>query len=424
VDATSPCRNWAGNVTFSAADCQRPSSVGQVQALVARAERVRALGTAHSFTEIADTPGLLLATTGLPAEIEVDSAAATVRVAAGVRYGELARRVDEHGFALPNLGSLPHLSVAGACATGTHGSGARGCLSTSVSGLEIVTAAGDLVRIGRDAPEDRLDGAAVHLGALGVVVSLTLDLVPAFRLRQRVFEDLPLDGLDDHLDELLSAAYSVSLFTDWRAPRLTQVWLKEQVAGADPAVLGEPWFTATPADRPRHPMATMPADNCTEQLGVPGRWFERLPHFRADSPPSGSGDELQSEYLLPREHAAAALRAVDGVRNRVSRVVQTCEIRVVAADELWMSPCHRRDTVAVHFTWVRDLPAVLPVVALVEDRLAPFEPRPHWGKISTIRPEVVRDRYPRLPDFRELVRAYDPRGKFGNAYLERYLGVP
>jgi xylitol oxidase len=417
--ATGPLRNWAGNVTFSAADRQSPSSVEEVQALVTRAGRVRALGTAHSFNEIADSAGLLLGTSGLPAEIEVDSAAATVRVAAGVRYGELARRVDEKGFALHNLGSLPHISVAGACATATHGSGVgNGCLSTSVSGLEIVTADGDVVAIGRG---DRLEGAAVHLGALGVVVSLTLDLVPAFRLRQRVFEDLPLEALDDHLADLLSAAYSVSLFTDWREPRLTQIWLKERADGPDPAVPQEPWFSATPANGPRHPIATMPADNCTEQLGVPGGWFERLPHFRADSPPSSSGDELQSEYLLPREHAVAALRALDGVRDRLSPVVQVCEVRAVAADELWMSPCYQRDTVAVHFTWVPDVPAVLPVVALVQDCLAPFEPKPHWGKICTIPPEVLRGRYPRLPDFAELVRSYDPRGKFRNAFLEPYL---
>jgi len=415
-------RNWAGNITFSAVDCQRPSSVGQVQSLVAAAPRVRALGTAHSFNDIADSPGLLLAVTSLPAEIEVDSAAATVRVAAGVRYGELSRRLDEKGFALPNLGSLPHISVAGACATGTHGSGVgNGSLSTAVSRLEIVTADGDIVTVGRGAEEARLDGATVHLGALGVVVSLTLELVPAFRMRQHVFEDLPLEVLDDHLDDLLSAAYSVSLFTDWREPKLTQVWLKERTDGPDPAVPGAPWFSARPADGPRHPIRSMPADNCTQQLGVPGGWFERLPHFRADSPPSSSGDELQTEYLLPREHATAALSALAGVRERLHPVVQVCEVRSVAGDGLWMSPAYRRDTVAIHFTWVPDVPAVLPAVALVEDRLAPFGPRPHWGKIFTMRPEVVRERYERMPDFADLVRQYDPRGKFSNSYTDRYL---
>jgi xylitol oxidase len=414
--------NWAGNVTFHAHDYESPSSVEEVQAMVARARTVRALGTAHSFNDIADSAGLLLSVMSLPPEIEVDSDSRRVRVAAGVRYGELARRVDDEGLALPNLGSLPHISVAGACATGTHGSGVgNGSLSTSGSGLEIVTADGDVLSVGGDG--DRLDGATVHLGALGVVVGLTLDLVPAFRMRQHVFEGLPLEVLDDHLDELLSAAYSVSLLTDWRESRLTQVWLKQRLDEPEPAVPGAPWFAATPADGPRHPIAGMPADNCTEQLGVPGGWFERLPHFRADSPPSSSGDELQSEYLLPREQAVPALHALDEVRERLHPVVQVCEVRAIAADELWMSPCHRRDTVGVHFTWVPDVRAVLPVVALVEDRLAPFEPRPHWGKIFTTAPEALRERYEWMPDFCELVRRFDPRGKFRNAYTGRHLGL-
>jgi alditol oxidase len=415
---TSLRTNWAGNVAFAASSLASPASVDELQTLVARGGPVRTLGSAHSFNDLADTTGLLISIASLPEEIELDSAAGTVRVAAGVRYASLVRRVHQAGFALPNLGSLPHISVAGACATATHGSGvANGNLATSVRGMDLVTADGDLVTL----EPDLLDGAAVHLGCLGVVVGVTLGLVPAFDMRQYVFEGLPLSVLSDHFEELVSSAYSVSLFTDWRAPRITQVWIKARTVDPEPSVFGASWFSATPADGPRHPVPGMPADNCTVQLGVPGPWFERLPHFRADSPPSSAGDELQSEYLLPRDHSVAALHALDRVRDRISSVLQICEIRTIAADELWMSPSYVRDTVALHFTWVSDVAAVRPVVALVEEALAAYEPRPHWGKLFSIPPEHVQRQYQRLPDFRRLMRRYDPAGRFRNAYTDRYL---
>lgn len=407
--------NWAGNVRFGAAELRSPASIPELQALVAGGRRVRALGTAHSFSDVADTSGLLVSTLSLPQAIEVDSEAPSVRVAAGVSYTDLVRYVDAKGFALRNLGSLPHLSVGGACATGTHGSGVRnGSLATAVTGLEIVTAEGDLVSM--PAPDE--PGAVVHLGALGVVTSLTLELVPAFAMRQYVFEGLPLDALDDHLAAVLSAAYSVSVFTDWGPDRRAQVWLKQRADEPEPT----PDFPATAAEGPRHPIGGMPYDNCTAQLGVEGRWYDRMPHFRADAPPSSSGDELQSEYLVARTDAVDALRALGGIRERIQPVLQTCEIRAVAADELWLSPFHRRDSVGLHFTWIADVDSVLPVVGLVEEQLAPFAPRPHWGKIFTLAPEVVRRQYERLPDFQALARRLDPAGKFRNAFTDRYLG--
>jgi len=353
--------------------------------------------------------------------IEVDSTAGTARVAAGLRYAEVARRVDELGFALPNLASLPHVSVGGACATGTHGSGVgNGCLSTAVSGLEIVTADGELMTVDRDRDRDRFPGFVVGLGALGVVVSLTFDLVASFDVRTRVYETLHLDVLDDHFAELVSTAYSVCLFTDWRTPRLTQVWVMERTTDREPAALTAPWFTATPADGPRHPVIGMSAISCTQQQGVPGRWYERLPHFRPEHTPS-SGAELQSEYLLPAGEAVRALRAVNAVRDRIHPVLQVCEIRTVAADELWMSPAFGQDSVSIHFTWIADPRAVLPVVSLVEETLAPSGARPHWAKVFTTPPEALRPLYPRFADFCRLVEEQDPAGKFANAYTDRYL---
>ncbi|MFC4533036.1 FAD-binding protein [Sphaerisporangium dianthi] len=413
-------RNWAGNVAYRCARMERPTSVAGLQRLVAGNARVRAVGTRHSFNDLPDTPGILVSVAGLPPVAEVDSAAATVQVAAGMRYAELARHIDREGYALPNLGSLPHISVGGACATATHGSGVRnGCLATAVSGLEMVTAEGDLVTV--DRTSGHFAGMPAGLGALGVVTRLTLDLVPSFEMRQRVYEGLPLEALDEHFAELVAGAYSVCLFTDWRAPRFTQVWVNERLDEPAATVAGRAWFTAVPASGPRHPVSGFPTESCTEQLGVPGRWFERLPHFRPDFEPSSAGDELHSEYTVPAGEAVKALHALDRVRAGIHPVLQICEVRTVAADELWMSPFYQEDSVSIHFTWIPDAEAVLPVVGLVEERLEPFRAKPHWGKVFTTPPALLRSRYPRLPDFAGLVREYDPGGKFGNPFLDRYL---
>ena len=422
-----PRTNWAGNVAFGAADLHRPATFGQLQAVVARASRLRVLAAGHSFSDLADSPGAQVSLAGLPPEVEIDSAARLARISAGLSYADLAPRLDRQGFALRNLASLPHISVAGACATGTHGSGAaHPNLAAAVAGLTLVTADGDQVELSRR--DDWFDGAVVHLGALGVVARLVLDLVPSFDVAQRVYEDLPLEILGDHFTGLMAGAYSVSLFTDWRAPRFTQLWLKQRLpdpprpAPPVPPITQESWFTATPAPAARHPVPGWPADPCTEQLGVPGRWYDRLPHFRPGFRPS-AGHELQSEYLLPVEHAIPALHALDEIRARLAPVLRICEIRVIAADRLWLSPCYRRDSVAVHFTWIANTASVLPVVALTERQLAPFAARPHWGKIFTTPPEILRSSYERLPEFIDLMRRLDPRGKFRNAYLDRCLGA-
>ncbi|MEU0443541.1 D-arabinono-1,4-lactone oxidase [Streptomyces sp. NPDC006186] len=406
--------NWAGNITYTAGAAHRPRSLEELRTLVAGAAAVRVLGSGHSFNEIAEpgAGGLLLSLAELPAEVDVDTAARTVRVGGGVRYAELARRVHGHGLALPNMASLPHISVAGSVATGTHGSGVgNGPLADAVREVELVTADGATVVLGRD--DARFGGAVTSLGALGVVTALTLDLEPAYEVEQHLFTELPADGWD--FEEVASAAYSVSLFTDWRDPGFRQVWLKRRT---DEPLRDFPW--AVPAKVALHPVPGMPAENCTEQFGVPGPWHERLPHFRAEFTPS-SGAELQSEYLMPRRHAAEALRALDGVRAVVAPVTQTCEVRTVAGDRQWLSPSYGRDTVAVHFTWVEDTAAVLPAVRAVEEALEPFDPRPHWGKVFTTPAETLRARYPRLGDFRRLVAELDPSGAFTNTFVRRVL---
>ncbi|QHA07514.1 FAD-binding protein [Streptomyces broussonetiae] len=406
--------NWARTITYRAREFHRPDTIDALAALVAGSARVRALGSGHSFNRIADpgTDGMLLSTAGLPPVIEVDTTARTVRVSGGVRYAELARTVHARGLALPNMASLPHISVAGSVATGTHGSGVgNGSLASSVREVELLLADGSTVTIGREDP--RFDGAVTSLGALGVVTALTLALEPAYEVEQHVFAELPLEGLD--FAGVAAAGYSVSLFTDWRAPGFRHVWVKRRT---DRPAVDFPW--AAPATGPVHPVPDMPATYCTEQLGVPGPWHERLPHFRAEFTPS-AGEEIQSEYLLPRSTAVDALHAVDGIRPAVAGVLQICEVRTVAADSQWLSMAHGRDSVALHFTWVRDEAAVLPVVRRLEKALDPFDPRPHWGKVYEIPPAVVRGRYARLGDFRALARTLDPAGKFTNDFVRDLL---
>jgi alditol oxidase len=407
--------NWAGNIVFGAPEFHRPATISQLQAVVARAGRLRVLGSGHSFNDMADSPGVQVSLADLPAEVDVDSAASVVRITGGMTYAALAGRLDGQGFALRNMASLPHISVAGACTTATHGSGVTNQnLATAIAAMEFVTADGDIVEIGRQ--DESFAGAVVHLGALGVVARLVLEVVPSFDVSQRVYEDLPLEVLDDHFADIMSSGYSVSMFTDWRAPRLTQIWVKQLAEDEAPAssLTEAPWFTATPAPAARNPVPGGSPDTTTEQLGVPGRWYERLPHFRPD--------ELQSEYLLPVDDAVAAVHALQQISASLAPVLQICEFRVIAADELWLSPCYRRDTVAFHFTWLPDLASVLPVVRLMEQRLAPFDARPHWGKVFTATPETLHASYQRLPDFLDLARHYDPAGKFRNPYTARYLG--
>ena len=388
---------------------------------MASGRQVRALGTGHSFNTLADTPGDLVSLAGLPRVIEVDTANASVTVGAGLTYGELAAELNAAGRALHNLASLPHISVAGACATGTHGSGERnGNLATAVSAVEMVTADGDLVTVSRDGDPDRFPGTVVGLGAVGIVTRMTLDTLPAFEVRQWVYDDLPLDHVTKHFDEIAGSAYSVSLFTDWRGPLFRQAWLKRRTDVTDSWAPEPRWMGGRLADGPRNPVPGMDPAQCTEQLGVPGPWHERLPHFRPELAP-GSGDELQSEYLLPRGSAVEGLQALRPVAGLIAPVLRICEIRTIAADELWLSPSYQRDSVAFHFTWIKDSAAVMPVLGEIEECLAPMHARPHWGKLFRTGPEAMPGLYPRLDDFRQLMRCYDPAGKFRNGLLDRYF---
>jgi alditol oxidase len=407
-------RNWAGNLTYRARRLHRPASLEELQEIVAAAPRIRVLGSRHSFSDIADADELV-SLEGLPADVEL--AGATVSVPGAMRYGELASALAGTGRALGNLASLPHISVAGAVATGTHGSGdGNRNLAGAVAALELVTSSGETVRAARGDAD--FDGMVVGLGALGAVTRLWLDTEPDYEVRQRVFEALAWDALFEHFETVTSLAYSVSVFTRW-GDAIDQVWVKSRVTDAPeqehPELYGAP---AAVVDR--HPILGVDPVNCTPQLGVPGSWSERLPHFRMGFTPS-SGDELQSEYLLPRGQAVAALEALRALADTLRPLVLVTEVRTIAADTLWMSPQYERDTAAIHFTWVPDEASVRRALVDVEAVLLPLGARPHWGKVFLAEAAELAPRYPRLGDFAALAERLDARGAFRNPWLERHV---
>src|SRR5215207_2533062 len=384
--------------------------------MVAGADRIRALGTGHSFSRVADTTGDLVSLAGLPPRVEIGGD--TVTVGAGMRFGELTGRLHDRGRALHNLGSLPHISVAGACATGTHGSGdGNPCLAAAVTADELVTGCGELVTLTEGDPD--FPGAVIGLGRLGIVTALTLRTVPTYDIQQVVYDDLAPDAIED-LDGLFGAAYSVSLFTRYIRPGMDMAWVKRRVDPSVPWLPPKTWLGGTRAPEQRHPVPGERGDECTPQDGLAGPWQTRLPHFRLEFTPS-KGEEIQTEFFVPREHGTAAVRAVQAIGGRIAPLLLIGEIRTVAADELWASLAYGRDSVALHFTWVRDQAAVEEAVGHVEAALRPFDPRPHWGKVFTMPPEEVRGRWDRLGDLRRLAGRLDPAGVFANEFTDRYL---
>jgi alditol oxidase len=409
--------NWAGNYAYRASALHRPATLEEVREIVAATPRLRVLGSRHSFTAIADSEELL-ALDRMPVDIVVDRGRGVVSFGAALRYGDLAQVLATHDLALANLASLPHISVAGAVATATHGSGVRnGNLASSVAALQMVCSDGSVVEFERGDPD--FDGIVVALGAAGAVTRVTLDVEPAYEIRQRVFEGLEWDALLEHFDAVMAAGESVSVFTRY-GERLDQVWVKSRVTDAPEEVRAE-LFGAVPATQERHPILGMDPVNATRQLGVPGPWWDRLPHFRMGFTPS-NGDEIQSEYHLAREHAVEAIQAVRGLGDTLRPILLVCEIRAIAGDELWMSSQEGRDTVALHFTWQPDGAAVDRVIPGLESALAPFAARPHWGKVFAMGAGEIAERCPRLPDFLALADRLDPRGAFRSPWTERVLG--
>ena len=415
--------NWAGNLTYSTDQLAIAHNVEEVRKALAAHPHAKALGARHSFNTIADSTEQQISLKPVDG-MELDAQAHTVKVGAGVTYGQLAPYLDSRGFAVHNMASLPHISVVGACATATHGSGnSNGNLSTAVRSFEMVKADGQVVTVSKQTAGDAWPGLVVGLGALGVITSITLAVVPRFDMKQLVYQDLSFAQLEHNLDAIFGSGYSVSLFTDWQKGRATQVWIKQRIQpGASHTAIEIPpdFYGATAATRKMHPIGEHSAEACTEQMGVPGPWFERLPHFKMNFTPS-SGAEIQTEYFVPRKNGYAAIRAVEALRDQITPHLFVTEFRTIASDDLWMSPCYQRDAMTLHFTWKPEWEAIRPILPQIEAKLAPCGVRPHWAKMFTIAPDRIRAQYPRAADFKELVAKYDPQGKFRNAFLSLNL---
>ncbi|SDP14753.1 FAD-binding protein [Lentzea jiangxiensis] len=392
--------NWAGNITFTSAQAVAPASAEELRAVVRGSSAVHVVGSGHSFNTVADTTGTLVSLSAMPEVFEVSGR--TVRVSAGMTLATLAVRLEAAGLALHTLPSLPHITVAGAIATATHGSGSRS-LAGAVRSVEVLRGDGSVVEL-------TSAGAPVSLGGLGVVTTVTLDVVPSFQVAQTVYEDVAWTTLLVRLEQVFGGAYSVSAFIDWQGG--ATLWVKHRVGDEEFA------FPGRPAAEPAHPIPGQPTAHCTLQGGVPGPWHERLPHFRAEFTPS-VGDELQTEYFVPRTRAVTALRALAEMSTVISPLVQACEIRTIDAEPQWLSPAHERDSLAIHFTWVPNTPAVLALLPRLEEAIAP---RPHWGKLFTVPAPLLAARYPQWDAFRALLREHDPKGVFRNEFLTRYFG--
>jgi xylitol oxidase len=409
--------NWSGNYTYSTDRLHQPKTVEEVQQVVKGCSKLRALGARHSFNGIADSTENQISLAHLN-QIALNRGSRTVTVGGGVTYSQLAPYLESQGYALHNLASLPQISVAGAIATATHGSGNKnGNLATAVSGLEVVTADGEVRVLSRERDGDRFQGAVVNLGAIGVVTKVTLDVQPTFQVAQVVYENLSMDQLEHHLEEIFAGGYSVSLFTDWQNHRISQVWVKRRVQPGSPPEFAPELLGAKLATRKLHPLPGHSAESCTEQMGIPGPWYERLPHFRINFTPS-SGAELQSEYLIPREKGYQAILAVEQLRDHVTPHLLISEVRTIEADRLWASTAYQRPSMGIHFTWKPEWPAVKSVLPMIEAKLAPFGARPHWGKLFTMAAPQIKPLYPEMSQYQGLMAHFDPQGKFRNRFLE------
>ena len=389
--------------------------------VVKKCAKLRALGTRHSFNGIADSKSAQVSLKRLD-QISLDEKARTVTVGAGVRYGDLATVIDKRGYAVHNLASLPHISVAGACATATHGSGLHnGNLATAVRGLEIVTADGAIAQLSREKDDERFHGVVVAPGRMGVVTSVTLEVQPTFQVAQSVYQNFSFDHLKDHFEEIFSSGYSVSLFTDWQNHQATQVWIKRRLAPGDANKWEPEFFGAKLATEKLHPLAGHSAEACTEQQGIPGPWYERLPHFRMNFTPS-SGQELQTEYFVPFDRGYEAILAVEKLRDQITPHLFITELRTIAADKLWMSTAYERPSLAIHFTWKPEWPAVQArCCPRSKPRSSPSSRGRTGASCSPCRAQKLESRYTRLADFEQLAKRFDPDGKFRNEFVQTNL---
>lgn len=413
--------NWAGSFEYGTGNVFYPKTLEEVQEIVKKCEKIRVIGSRHSFSKIGDSVDNLICLENLNKLVSLDTVNNTVTVEGGMKYGQLCEYLHEKGYALNNLASLPHISIAGSIATATHGSGVTNeSLSSSVSAIELVKANGEVVVLSRAKHGDIFKAAVVGLGGFGVITKVTLDLEPTFDIQQTVYLNLPMSALENNFKEIASCAYSVSFFTNWKNKTINEVWIKSKVDKKTPIKLEPEFYGAKLATNKMHPVETQDAEPCTDQLGVPGPWYERLPHFKMRFNPS-TGAELQSEYFVPIEHAYEAIMALETLGDKINPHVLVTEIRTVKADDIWMSPAYKMDCIGIHFTWKQEWEAVKKLLPMIEAVLEPLRARPHWAKLFALPPRKVQSRYEKMREFKELMKRFDPTSKFRNKFMDTYI---
>lgn len=411
--------NWAGNYTYSTDNLVAPKTVEELQELIKSYKKVKGLGTMHCFNGIADSKFNQISTAALNKVISLDKENETITVESGIKYGEFCEYLDKNGFALHNLASLPHISVAGACSTSTHGSGiSNGSLATAAIALEMVNGKGEVVRLTKEKNREEFLMAIVSLGALGIITKVTLQVQPTFKMKQVVYQNMPMASLEKDFEKIMASGYSVSLFTDWKNKNVSEVWIK--VKSDDVKESAPEFYGAKLANKNLHPIASADPVNCTDQMGVDGTWYERMPHFKMGFTPS-SGKELQAEYFVNIKDAYQAFMAIEKLNEKVAPLLFITEIRTIAADEIPMSPFYKKTCLAIHFTWKQEVDAVMALLPEVEKALEPFGARPHWGKVFTLQPFVLQGRIEKLNEFKALMIKHDPEGKFRNDFIETNL---
>lgn len=411
-------QNWAKNITFSSQNYIEIENLTQLQKVIESSNKLKVIGTGHSFSEIADTTGTLISLKNLDAEIEIDEKSQTVRVSAGTSYANLAKYLEKNGWALSNLASLGEITIAGAVMTGTHGSGSDNkVLSDSVVAIEMILASGDKFVIDRK-DFAQFPGFVVSFGALGVFTKLTLKIVKSFSVKQVVYENIPIQSVLENFNEIFDRPYSASYFSNWSPKNTGQIWMKF-LDNEKFSELQSNAYGGNLALTNQHPVKVNHPGNCTEQMGVAGKWLFRLPHFKLDSSPA-SGDEVQTEYLVDRDYVQGYINELTKIGEDIAARVYATEIRTMSSDDLWLSGAYGRETVGFHFTWKKtsEVKDFLPVI---ENILGKNKGRPHWGKLfSTPRAQLI-ERYPKYEEFRQLIQKYDSGNKFRNKFIEQYF---
>lgn len=428
--------NWAGNQRSTAALVVRPRTVDEVaDAIRAAADagrKVRAAGSGHSFTGAALTDGHRIDLTDLDTGVHVDTARRLVTVPAGMTLHALNDLLATHGLALPNLGDIDRQALAGAIATGTHGTGTRlHGIASAVTGLTLVLADGTVLECSAQRHTDVFEAARVGLGALGVVTEVELQCVPAFRLHA-VERPEPLLPLLERVQEEADAHDHFELYWFPHTDRtMTKRNNRVEEGAAVPGPL--PAWRAWVDDE-------LMANGLFEQVNrVAARWPATVPTMAQVTGRAQTAREftdvswrvfcsrravrfVESEYAVPRAAVRDVVLALkDWVDRHDEALPFPVEVRLLAADDVWLSTSHGRDTayVAVHqyhrMQYAR-------YFAAFEAIVAEHAGRPHWGKLHTLDAERLRPLYPRFDDFLAVRRKLDPTGLFGNAYLERVLG--